>query len=33
VIAQHDADAAAREIVSGMMDAIGAHVTRCLRQL
>jgi serine/threonine-protein kinase HipA len=33
VIAQHDADMAVREIVSGMMDSIGAHVTRCLRQL
>ena len=33
VIERHDNDKAAREIVSGLMDSIGAHVVRCLKQL
>ena len=33
VIERHENDKAAREIVSGLMDSIGAHVARCLKQL
>ena len=33
VIERHDKDTAARKIVSDLMDSIGAHVARCLKQL